>query len=834
MRLHQYHKKRDFSKSPEPKGKLSEDYYHLYIIQKHAASHLHYDFRLELNGVLLSWAIPKGPSLDPSVKRLAMQVEDHPVEYGNFEGIIPKGQYGGGTVMLWDKGIWNPLDENPEAAYKKGHLRFELNAEKLQGRWDLIRFKDDKHWFLIKHEDDFTRNHSDYDITTHNKSVLSKQTIEEIAKNYQHIWDGKAVKTPSTQSSRKKTVAKKISLQLPHGLTPSSYPDFIPPQLATLVDKPPKGTHWLHEVKFDGYRIIAFKQGNDVVLKSRNNKDWTEELQSVADAIRTLPIKNIIVDGEVVLLDSHGKSDFQLLQNAIKNGNSAPFIYYLFDILYYDQYDLCSLPLIERKSILKHALTFDSNVLYYSDHILNNGEDMFTHSCQLALEGIISKRLDSHYTSKRSRDWLKIKCLKRQEFIIGGYSDPKGERAHFGALFLGVFNEEGTLDYAGNVGTGFTQASLKEIYQRLEEHKSTINPFTTKPPGFTKAHWLKPQLIGEVAFTEWTKEGHLRHPSFKGLRLDKDSSQIVREKEAPVEEIVTLKKSKKEAKKPFIISHPTKILYPEDTITKEDVLTYYESVCDYILPFVSQRPLTLLRCPSTYSKCFYQRHFNDSTQDALHPVDVTSDNESEQYIYLNNREGLLSLVQMGVLEIHPWGSRITNLEHPDIIVIDLDPAPDVPWKKVVAAAVEIKEHLEQFKLRSFVKSTGGKGLHVVIPIQPEYDWDEVKEFTHVFVQFLEKLKPKDFISKMTKSKRAGKIFIDYLRNQRTATAIGTYSTRARLHAPVSTPLFWEELSDRIEDNSFTIKTLPNRLKHLKEDPWQGFWEIKQFLRLDEL
>lgn len=836
MGLSQYYKKRDFTKTPEPKGRLHQEHSRLYIIQKHAASHLHYDFRLELHGVLKSWAIPKGPCLDPHVKRLAMHVEDHPVEYGSFEGIIPKGEYGGGTVMLWDKGTWEPLDENPYKAYEKGHLRFKIHGEKLNGRWDLIRFKDEKHWFLIKYQDEYAESEENYDITlAQPKSVVSNYSMDEIAENYTHIWRDSGAQPVKPKKTKKKTI-KKPSIVLPEGLDKSNFPKFIPPQLATLVDKPPEGAQWAHEIKFDGYRILAFKNGEEVALKSRNNKDWSADLQPIADAVRQLPFKQIIVDGEVVVLDDKGRSNFQLLQNSLKNGKQAPFTYFLFDLLYFEGYDLRKLPLLERKAILKNVLTAEVPHLYYSDHIVKEGKELYEYSCDSALEGIISKRIDGIYQSKRSKDWLKIKCINRQEFVIGGYSLPKGGRSHFGSLFLGVYDKKGKLNYAGNVGTGFNERTLNEIYQLLLESETQSNPFTSKPPGSNKAHWVRPELVCEVEFTEWTKDDHLRHPSFKGMRLDKKATEVVRELEIPLEETKEEKENLPEpkSKSKIVLTNPDKILYPEDGITKSDLLNYYETVADYILPYLRLRPLTLVRCPSDYNRCFYQRHHNKTTQKDLLPIEDPMDEDHERYIYLNNKEGLFGLVQMGVLEIHPWGSTIQHLEQPDIIIIDLDPAPDVPWSRVVQGAKEVRDYLAQYELTSFVKSTGGKGLHVVVPIIPEYGWEEVKEFTQVFVQFLEKLKPKEYISTMTKSKRSKKIFVDYLRNQRTATAVGAYSTRARLHAPVSTPLSWDELGDDIEDNSYTIKTLPKRLEQLREDPWKDFWNIKQSLRLDKL
>lgn len=828
MGLGQYHTKRDFSKTLEPKGKLKTGESYLFVVQKHAASHLHYDFRIELRGVLKSWAIPKGPSLDSKVKRLAMHVEDHPLEYGNFEGIIPKGQYGGGTVMLWDKGTWEPLDPDPFSAYEKGHLRFKLHAEKLQGRWDLIRFKDEKHWFLIKYDDEYAIDQSNYVITEKlNNSVKTNQTMGQITKNAENIWY-------SGRKKAKKIKSKKAVILLPEGLHKNTFPTFISPQLATLVDSPPSGENWLHEVKFDGYRILSFKKGDEVKLKSRNNKDWTTDLIKVAKSICDLPYENIILDGEIVVLDQEGKSDFQLLQNSIKNKKNNSFVYFLFDILYLDRYDLRTLSLIERKSILKNILNINSTILLYSDHIINEGQIMFEHSCQYALEGIISKRIDSPYTSKRTKDWLKIKCLKRQEFVIGGFSPPKEAREAFGSLFLGVFNEKGELQYSGNVGTGFTETTLKAIHKQLLENKVQKNPFNSNPPGYKTATWVKPELVVEIEFTEWTKDGHLRHPSFKGMRLDKKAKEVTREVEVSVEKIKEDYSKIQKKDIGFKMTHPSKILYPEDNITKQDLFDYYATVSDYILPYLALRPLTLVRCPSDYGKCFFQRHYNKGISQNLHPIEMEDKDQIEKYIYLNDKQGLLSLIQMGVLEIHPWGSTISHLEQPDIIIFDLDPASDVPWRKVVEAAKEVRKYLEEYHLQSFVKSTGGKGLHVVIPIKPEYDWEEVKNFSKIFVQTLEQIKPQDYISKMTKSKRSGKIFVDYLRNQKTATAIGPYSTRARLHAPVATPLSWNELSDRMEDNTFNMQGLLIRLKQLKEDPWKEFWNLKQSLDLDKL
>lgn len=834
MSLKEYDKKRNFKKSSEPKGIVSHQYHHLFVIQKHAASHLHYDFRLELNGVLLSWAVPKGPCYDPTVKRLAVHVEDHPVAYGFFEGIIPKGEYGGGTVMLWDRGVWNPLDEDPEKAYKKGHLRFELVAEKLKGRWDLVRFKEDKNWFLIKYRDEFAQPLTDYDvILAMPDSVASKKSMDEITKHHDFEWT-----TQGASPSKKKIRISKLKLPVP--LPTASFPDFYPPQLATLMNKAPTGDEWLHEIKLDGYRILSFINGDEIILKSRTNKDWTIQFSPIADSLKDLALPKAIFDGEVVLLNKEGKSDFQLLQNSL-NQNDLPFIYYIFDFLYYDKYDLQSLPLLERKSLLHTLLNDQKGTLRYSDHIISNGPEIFKNACELGLEGIISKRIDSTYSSQRNKSWLKIKCVSRQEFIICGYTPPQGGRDYFGALLLGVYNSEGQLEYAGNVGTGFTQASLFEVFNKIQKHRISKSPFATKIPASSKISWVDPVLVAEVEFTQWTTEGHLRHPSFKGLRLDKPAKNVKREEELSISRISKTHKIKdkkmaaaKKSRSSFKITHPEKIIYPEDGLTKQDLLIYYEAVADWMLPYVKDRPLSLVRCPDDYTKCFFQRHYTKSVPSALKPVSIEMKEGKETYIYLDDKEGLLSLVQMGVLEIHPWGCLITDIEKPDFIVIDLDPAPELEWKDVVAGAREVKHHLKQYELTSFVKTTGGKGLHVVVPIKPEYTWDEVKNFTHVFVGFLEQLHPDKYVSNMAKKKRTGKIFIDYLRNQRGATAIGVYSSRARPHAPVSAPIDWDELSDNKEDTEFNILTLPDRLKRLKKDPWEDYWQVTQSLHLDKL
>ena len=826
MSLKTYHKKRNFNKTTEPKGKSTKNTKtkNLYIIQKHAASHLHYDFRLELNGVLLSWAVPKGPCLDPTVKRLAMHVEDHPVEYGAFEGIIPKGSYGAGTVMLWDKGKWYCEEPDPEEAYKKGKLTFTLKAKKLNGRWKIFRInKDDKTWLLVKADDEFAKPLKKYDITIKEPdSVLTHQSIDEITEHHTKSWDSKAKKTKATNNP-------KININLPE----RSFPKKISPMLATLVDEPPEGKQWLHEIKYDGYRLIAFKNNKSISLVTRNHNNWTSKFPTIKNALALLPIKNAVFDGEIVVLDKKAKSDFQLLQNAISDGGED-FVYYLFDLLYYDKYDLTTLPLIERKNILQKIISPDTQILRYSEHLLGSGKKILSSSCKLGLEGIISKDAESLYLQKRSPEWQKSKCTKSQEFIIGGLVAPlKGKRELFRSLMLGSYNKKKELIYHGNVGTGFTKDSIKELYKLFKKYATDEMPFAKIPPGSKNAIWLKPLNVAEVEFTEWTDNNTLRHPSFKGLRIDKPAKEIVKEKEAHLKKTAAKKITKTISKKdsPIKLTHPEKILYPEAKITKSDVFNYYEEVQEWILPYIINRPLTILRCPEDYTKCFYQKHTNNTTPPSLHSIVIKEAEGKSNCIYINDKEGLLALPQLGTLEIHPWGSKIDNIETPDIIVFDLDPAPELAWKKVVEAAFEIKNHLEELKLKSFIKTTGGKGLHVVVPIKPKHSWAEIKNFTHVFANCLVEQYPKKYLSQMSKEKRTGKIFIDYLRNQRGANAIAPYSTRARPNAPIATPLHWDELTNNYKDTYFTIKTILKRLETVK-DPWKDFFKTKQSLRLD--
>ncbi len=824
MSLKKYNTKRDFDKTSEPLGKKEKPLKsnpRRYVIQKHAASHLHYDFRLEMNGVLKSWAIPKGPCLDPKVKRLAVQVEDHPLPYGSFEGLIPKGQYGGGAVMLWDNGTWEEIKE-PKKGINKGNLSFILKGKKLKGKWELVQIKSDpKNWLLIKSDDKQAKALSDFDITEEKPlSIVSKKSMDEIKEGSKKIW--KSDTTPTQKTSAKKEIIdiKKIKMDL--NLNKKKLPVEVFPQLATLVDKVPPNDNWIHEIKFDGYRLIAHLE-KKVKLLTRGQKDWTSKFPTVKEALENLNLKNTILDGEVVVLNDKGHSSFQLLQHALSEASPDAFmVYYVFDLLYYEGYDLTGLDILKRKALLKNSLSNNtSDIIRFSDHVVGNGEALFQKASQLSLEGIISKEIHSPYCQKRTKNWLKIKCSNRQEFVIGGFTKPQSSRQYIGSLLLGVYKGDKFI-YCGHVGTGFDSSTLKMLYAMFMKNKIPTMPFESVPLISNVAAWVKPSVVIEVEFTEWTEDGILRHPSFKGIRQDKPVKEIKRE----------TKKSSSKKEPHFKLTHPDKILFPESKITKLDMAKFYNSISKWILPYIINRPLSLVRCPDgREGQCFFQKHLNtnDHSDDAL--FEAKPNNKNETFIYIKNIEGLLKLVQMNVLEIHPWGAKADKPEKPDFMIFDLDPAPDVPWKKVIEAAFRVKEELEKIGLTSFVKTTGGKGLHVTIPFQRLYTWEQVNHFSKLFAEFMASKYPKDYISVMSKQKRGGKIFIDYLRNHQGATAIAPYSIRARENAPIATLLYWEELSPKITSTQFTLKTLPKRLAALEGDPWEGFFEIKQKLPL---
>ncbi|MFW6323786.1 MAG: DNA ligase D [Desulfovibrionales bacterium] len=840
MALEEYRRKRDFSKTSEPLGRdAGIRKGSLFVVQKHAASRLHYDFRLEMGGVLKSWAVPKGPSLDPSEKHLAVHVEDHPLEYGGFEGIIPQGEYGGGAVMIWDRGWWEP-EGDPWSGYEKGNLKFRLHGERLGGSWALVRLhgkpgEEEKNWLLLKKRDAFATAGRD-PRRENQRSVVTGRTMKEIRENADAVW------------TREGLVKGRLE-QVPENLEAGSvHPEEIPgakrgpvvrdvkPELAMLGEAPPEGDEWVHEIKHDGYRIIAYVEGEGVRLVSRNRKDWTERFPAIARALPALPVEAAVLDGEVVVQQPDGTSDFQSLQNLLQGTGRGMLLYYVFDLLYLDGFDLRGAPLIARKDLLEKVLAGSPGEdlpVRFSGHIRGRGEQVFRHACRFALEGIVSKHADSLYEQKRCRMWQKTKCVQRQEFVIGGYTDPAGGRTGFGALLLGVYDEE-VLVFVGRVGTGFSERSLLDLLQRMKPLQRSDSPFVNPPSGrqARSAHWVDPRLVAEVEFTAWTKDGSLRHPSFQGLREDKDPREITRETRFLENSGQPSKQPGRQEEKDMVagikLSSPDRILYPAEGVTKAELAEYYEEVSDRILPHIVHRPLTLVRCPEGHEEeCFFQKHITESMPDSIRAIPVKEKEGTSHYIGVKDLKGIISLVQLGTLEFHPWGSREDRLERPDTMIFDLDPAPDVPWDRTVHGARFLHDLLLELGLQNFVKTSGGKGLHVVVPLTRRSGWDEVKGFAGAVSEAMVRMKPKTFIATMSKSKRTGKIFLDYFRNNRGSTSVAPYSTRAKKGAPVSAPLSWNEFSPGIKADQYTVTNLRRRLAGLKQEPWEGYFQVRQ-------
>jgi bifunctional non-homologous end joining protein LigD len=868
MGLQEYKRKRDFKKTPEPAGKVHAQPGSSFVIQKHAATRLHYDFRLEMEGVLRSWAVPKGPSLDPAEKRLAVHVEDHPLEYGDFEGIIPKGQYGGGTVLLWDRGTWYP-DGDPVAAYRKGHLKFRLDGEKLHGGWHLVRMHGERagenkeNWLLFKEDDEAAVPGSGDAVTTeYPDSVETHRGIEKIAADPDRVWQSnraeevKQVEETKKAKAKPKKTAEKKSPAVP-GARKGKLPGEIEPELATLVSAPPADDGWLYEVKLDGYRILCAVEDGEAKLFTRRANDWTQRFAPLAAAAAKLPVSSALFDGEAVVLKPDGTTSFQALQNALNEDRKSALVYYAFDLLHLDGWDLRPAPLTARKEALR-ALLGENQTIRYSDHVQGQGEGFYQQACSFGLEGIIAKRADAPYRSGRGKDWLKVKCLKRQEFVVAGFTDPEGSRVGLGALLLGVHDPAGDLLYAGKVGTGFDQKLLRDLRKRLDKLERKTPAFANPPRGAEarRSHWVEPKLVAEIAFTEWTEDGVLRHPTFQGLREDKPASEVVREEPqdrpqpqsrktepAPQAKKTRGKKTMAPPVHPIApdaatatefsgvrFTHPERVLFPEQGVTKRDLAIYYERIADWILPHIAKRPLTLVRCPEGRQKqCFYQKHVTDQFPKSVKRVEVAEGGKNVPYGAVTSMEGLLSLVQMGALELHIWGAHLDAIEKPDYVVFDLDPDEGLGWDRVVEGAKTLRVLLEHLGLRTWLKTTGGKGLHVCLPLARRAGWDEVKAFTKAVSETMVAHDPSRYTAKLPKASRKGKIFIDYLRNGRGATSIAAYSTRARPNAPVSAPLFWEELDTDVRANTFTVKTLPERLEELKSDPWEDFLKVKQSL-----
>jgi bifunctional non-homologous end joining protein LigD len=743
--LEKYNAKRNFAKTAEPAGTIVTGKGDRFIVQKHDATRLHWDFRLEVNGVLKSWAVTRGPSLNPVDKRLAVRTEDHPLSYADFEGTIPKGEYGGGTVMLWDMGTWAPIKGKSARDLDAGHLHFTLDGQRMKGEWMLIRLKPrgkekGENWLLRKVGDDFVGGSDDL-VEQAVRSVTIGRTMDEISRGL--------------KSSGKRSGTK------------AKTPRFRQPQLATLTDSPPLGSAWMHEVKYDGYRAIVAVADGKAQVFTRTGLDWTEKFAEIARAAAVLDVDSALIDGEICALDTEGRPDFSTLRKVIKDSGSSGLTLFAFDLLELNGADLAGLPNIERKERLRTALS-NQNEIIFAEHIVGGGDALFATMCSKGYEGIIAKRADALYSGKRTQAWLKVKCTNRQEFVVVGWSASDTKTRGFKSLLLAL-NEDGNLRYAGKVGTGFDSDLLTTIRARLDK-LATTKPSADVPREAARgAHWVKPELVAEIAFAEFTADNVVRHASFIGLRGDKPARAVVAE--TPVAP-PTIEDDVK-------ISNPDRVIFPGDGITKAQLADYYRSVGAIMLPWIARRPISLVRCPQGRAKaCFFQKHDAGSFGDNVQKIAIREkDGSTEDYLWIDSIGGIISCVQMGTIEFHGWGSRSDDVERPDRLIFDLDPDKDLAFDSVKKAAVDLKIHLADLGLVSFALLSGGKGVHVVVPLKPNAEWPAVKDFADRFSHALATADPERFVATMSKAKRKGRIFIDWLRNQRGSTAVLPYVVR---------------------------------------------------------
>jgi bifunctional non-homologous end joining protein LigD len=909
-----YRKKRKFGVTAEPRGRKGRRGGNRYVIQKHAARRLHYDLRLELDGVMKSWAVTRGPSLDPGEKRLAVHVEDHPIEYNSFEGTIPQGEYGGGTVMIWDRGRWIP-EGDPHKGYAKGHLDFLLEGKKLHGRWHLVRMRGrdrDRHenWLLIKGRDDEARNGRGGDILEQQPlSVASGRSMDEIAagKGKKRIWhsnrsanrsadrstakarlqtqrefraelqaqsrsrlktsSGPRVSAKSTAKRNKSTAKRKSTAKaaMPVAARRSAdpvrsnrrrggLPDFVPPSLATLHSAPPDGAGWIHEIKFDGYRIEARLDHGKVRLLTRKQLDWTHRFERIATAVAAVPAQTALLDGELVVEGENGISSFSLLQTDLKDGRENRFVYWIFDLLHLDGQNFTNERLTVRKAALRRLLRGQprNGPLRYTEDFEERGSAIFTHACELGLEGIVSKLRDAPYHSGRSESFVKTKCHNAQEFVVVGFTPSTAVPNAVGALTV-AFYDHGKPRYAGRVGTGYTHQTARDLWKRLNALR-TDRPALDLPKDERRKNviWVKPELVIETEFRGITHDGLLRQASYKGLREDKPANEVVRERPAeqvmPAKQRVTRKSAdrkpvQREAKRSppsaparassggghvevadVHLTHPDRVYWADVGVTKQDLAAYYREAWKLMAPHLVDRPLAIVRCPDGVAgECFFQKHIASNIKDS--PLRHVVQSKEHDVIAVEKLSDLIELAQFGALEIHVRGSRLDRLELCDRIVFDLDPDESVGWKEIVAAAQEIRDRLKAQKLKSFAKLSGGKGIHVVVPVTGA-DWETTKRFTARIAAAMTADSPQRYLAKMNKSLRKGKIFIDYFRNSREATSVVVYSTRARAGAPISMPVSWEALARTRAGNQFTVL---NWKKHLKADPWAEIGNVRQRL-----
>ncbi|WP_370191372.1 DNA ligase D [Qipengyuania sp.] len=800
-----YNAKRDFAKTPEPAGQAqSSAGGNLFIVQKHDATRLHWDLRLEVDGVLKSWAVTKGPSPDPDIKRLAVRTEDHPLSYAEFEGTIPKGEYGGGTVMLWDHGTWAPIAGKSAKDLDEGHLHFTLEGERMKGEWLLVRLKKKpgekrENWLLRKLQDDHAQT-GDALVERALTSVLTGRSMAEIAADKQGEYPLAGKKDDAFMAQMRKASSRNANQARPKRRKAAPLPKFRKPQLATLVDDVPAGNGWMHEIKFDGYRAMVAARGNEIRIYTRSGQDWTDKFAPLAKALAAHDLPACLIDGEIVAYDGKGNPDFSTLQKVLKRGRGSQtgsdrLAFHAFDLLELDGEDLAPLANIERKERLEALLAGAEPPVHVADHVLGAGEQLYEAMCKAGQEGIIAKKIDAPYRHARSRAWVKVKCTRRQEFVVVGWKKSSAKGRPFASLLLAQHDGE-ALVYKGNVGTGFTADEMDELAAKMKRLERKTPPVETDKASARGVTWLTPKLVAEVAFAEFTAEGNVRHASYLGLRGDKPAQAVTPEASA----------STPKAEEEVEISSRERVVFPDSGQTKGELADYYAAVAPIMLPHAARRPISLVRCPQGRAKkCFFQKHDSGSLGDAVHHVPIREkDGGMEDYLFIEDARGILQCVQMGTIEFHGWASRSDEVELPDRMIFDLDPDEGLGFDEVKQAARDIRSRLSDLGLVSFAMLSGGKGVHVVVPLERGHSWDAHKDFARRFAEALSLAEPDRFTATMSKAKRKGKIFIDWLRNQRGSTAVLPYSARARPGAPVAVPITWNELKEMEHAHPFTI------------------------------
>ncbi len=817
--LSTYNAKRDFSRTREPKGERGRKGGHSFVVQKHAARRLHFDFRLEIDGVLKSWAVTRGPSPDPQDKRLAVRTEDHPLTYGEFEGTIPQGEYGGGTVMLWDRGTWQPVPGKSAKDLESGHLHFILEGERMKGEWLLVRMKPragekGENWLLRKVDDAFSGSSDDL-VARQLTSVATGRTMQEIAQDKQGSHSLKGRKGAQLEATLKKAAkhSRAVASRNTGRKSAGRPPAFREPQLATLVDHVPTGSEWLHEIKFDGYRCLVAAAGGNVTIYTRSGQDWTEKFAPLQDAFMALDLPSCLIDGEITASGKDGNPSFSALQAMLRRGHGEQgrqyLDYHAFDLLELEGEDLTPLGNLERKERLASLLVHAEPPIRVADHVIGAGEKLFDAMCGAGQEGIISKRAEAAYRGRRGRNWLKVKCTRRQEFVIVGWQPSKARGRPFSSVLLAQ-HENGELVYKGKIGTGFNSDTLGDLSKKFEARARKTAPLKTPTAETRGARWVRPDLVAEVAFAEFTAEGRVRHGSFLGLREDKPAAEVEPEHIEPQNAEDVEAKEKTTVR----ISNRNRIVFPEAGLTKGDLADYYTAIAPVMLSHLSRRPVSLVRCPQGRAKkCFFQKHDSGSFGERVQHVDIREKSgKTEQYLYVDSAEGLLDCVQMGTIEFHIWGCHTEQVEQPDRMIFDLDPDTGLDFAEVKRAARDLEKHLADIGLVSFAMLSGGKGVHVVVPLRPGHDWEAHKDFSRRFAEALSTAQPERFVATMSKAKRKGRIFIDWLRNQRGATAVVPYSARARAGAPVAVPVSWSELADIETPAAFAISDVDELLK----------------------